>query len=196
MPRGLALARGALSGLGLKDVELTLGDISVHRALLEACGLSERAIAFVLGALQDLVDGDDAVQRAWQQADKLGLLASDDGAGQLPAFIREMDGPDARELLKGMLELTGTEDGTVGQRTSDEVVDRMLRKARAADDPVRLKQGMEAAMALAAVKGSPERALAEAEALLPGSMARIRGIWGTWGGRWSCWRVPALNRGV
>ena len=163
---GLALARGALSGMGLKDVQLTLGDISVHRALLEACSLSERAIAFVLGALQDLVDGNDAVQRAWQQADKLGLLASDDGAGQLPAFIREMDGPDARELLKGMMELTGAEDGTAGQRTPDEVVDRMLRKAQAADDPVRLKQGMEAAMALAAVKGSPERALAEAEALL------------------------------
>ena len=163
---GLALASGALTALGLNDVRLTLGDISVHRALLEACGLSERATGFVLSVLQDLVDGGGDVQRAWQQADKVGLLASDDGPGQLPALVREMDGPDARELLKGMLELTGADEGAVGQRTPDEVVDRMLRKAKAADDPVRLKRGMEAAKALAAVKGSAAQAIPEAQALL------------------------------
>ena len=163
---GLTLARGALSALELDDVHLTLGDISVHRVLLEACGLSDRAIAFVLGALQELVRGTDATEQTWQQADKLGLLAPDGRSGQLPAFIREMNGADARELLRGMLELTGSEEGTVGQRTSDEVVDRMLRKAQAADDPVRLKNGMEAATALAAIKGHPAKALADAGALL------------------------------
>ena len=73
---GLSLAKGALSALGLADPRLTLGDVSVHRALLDACGLSDRAMAFVLGALQDLEHGPDALERAWQQADKVGLLAS------------------------------------------------------------------------------------------------------------------------
>ena len=65
-----------------------------------------------------------------------------------------------------MLELTGTEEGAVGQRTSDEVVERLLRKAQAADDPVHLRRGMEAAGALAAVKGAPSKALSEARTLL------------------------------
>ena len=128
---GLGLAKGALSALGRTSTQLTLGDIAVHRALLEACGLSERAINFVLGALQDLVQTPDASERAWAQADKLGLLTAEDRSGQLPSLLREMEGPDARQLLRGMLELTGTEEGSVGQRTSDEVVERLLRKAQA-----------------------------------------------------------------
>ena len=163
---GLALASGALAALGLNDVRMTLGDISVHRALMESCGLSERAINFVLGSLQEMAQGPDAMGRIWEQADKLGLLASDNRADNLPAFLREMDGPDARELLRGMLELTGTEEGAVGQRTADEVVDRMLRRAQAADDPVHLQRGMEAATALAAIVGAPPQALADARALL------------------------------
>ena len=163
---GLSLAKGALSALGLADPRLTLGDVSVHRALLEACGLSDRATAFVLGALQDLEHGPDALERAWQQADKVGLLASDDRSGHLPAFIREMDGPDARELLRGLLDLTGADEGSVGQRTSDEVVDRLLRKAQAVDEPAHLKRGMEAATALAGIKGEPTRALSDARMLL------------------------------
>ena len=164
---GLGLAKGALSALGSTATQLTLGDIAVHRVLLEACGLSERAINFVLGALQDLVHSPDGSERTWAQADKLGLLTTeDDGSGQLPTLLREMDGPHARRLLKGMLELAGTEEGAVGQRTSDEVVERLLRKAQAADDPVHLRRGMEAAGTLAAVKGQPSEALANARALL------------------------------
>ena len=163
---GLGLAKGALSALGRTATQLTLGDIAVHRVLLEACGLSERAINFVLGALQDL-HSPDGSERTWAQADKLGLLTTeDDRSGQLTPLLREMDGPDARRLLKGMLELTGTEEGAVGQRTSDEVVERLLRKAQAADDPAHLKRGMEAAGTLAAVKGQPSEALANARALL------------------------------
>ena len=163
---GLALAKGAVSALGLDNARLTLGDISVHRVLLEACGLSERAIAFVLGSLQDLQHGSDAAGQVWQQAGKVGLLANEGRGDQLPPFLREMHSLDARELLRVMIDLTGTEEGSVGQRTSDEVVNRLLRKAQAADDPVHLRRGMEAATALAAIKGAPAQALLDARSLL------------------------------
>jgi histidyl-tRNA synthetase len=46
------------------------------------------------------------------------------------------------------------------------MLDRLLRKAQPVDDPARLKRGMEAAASLAAIKGNPMQALAEARALL------------------------------
>ena len=163
---GLALAQGALSALGVGDVRLTLGDVSVHRVLLEACGLSDRAITFVLESVHELEGGPDGLEQAWQQAEKVGLLILDDRSYRLPAFINELEGPDARELLRRLLDLTGADEGSLGQRSSDEMLDRLLRKAQPVDDPAHFKKGMEAAASLAAIKGNPTQALAEARALL------------------------------
>ena len=163
---GVSLAMGALAALGVAEVRVALGDISVHRALLEACGLSDRAIDFVLESVNDLEGGPDALEKAREQASKVGLLATGDRSGRLTAHLRGLDHSDAQELLQGLLDLTGAEEGMVGQRTPDEVMGRLLRKAQGGDDPARLERGMEAAAALASIKGDPARALTEAGALL------------------------------
>ena len=54
----------------------------------------------------------------------------------------------------------------MGQRTAEEVAERLLRKARGADEQSKMQQALSVASRLAAIQGPPGAALAAAEELL------------------------------
>ncbi len=54
----------------------------------------------------------------------------------------------------------------LGQRTPEEVVERLLRKIRGADSEDKLRQGLELASDLAVIKGEPEQALESVKNIL------------------------------
>ena len=159
---GVSLATGALEELGITDYELVIGDLSVHRGMLEAFGLSERAVVYVLEALTQLASGAEGLANVKHRAGQMALFDSGDENSGLPPGIMEMDEGEARELLQKLLLWANPERQVVGQRGAPEIVDRLLRRNREADDPVLLNKGLQAASLLSAVKGEPVQALEEA----------------------------------
>ena len=163
----LSLSCAALSSLGLSGHRLEMGDLGVLHRLLDSLGLSERAIIFILGSIPELKSGQDGLARVWDRAKQLQFLADKTRQSHLSAAIGDMEESEARELLQGLLRWN--EAGTLGQREPLEVVERLLRKSRGTDDPSRMRQGIEMAYKLAAVRGEPKDCLAEVEKLVESS---------------------------
>ena len=157
----LSLSCRALSDLGLNGQLLNIGDIGVLHGLLESLGLSERATTFILGSMNELRAGEDGLARVMDQARQLGLLVDHSRQGYLRAATEGMKEDEARELLHRLLQWA--EIGSLGQREPSDVVERLLRKLRAADDPGSLQRGLEVIHRLASVKGEPQACLKEAE---------------------------------
>ena len=155
----LSLSCRALSDLGLKGQLLNIGDIGVLHGLLESLGLSERAATFILGSVNEL--REDGLAPVMDQARQLGLLANHSRQGYLRAATEGMKEDEARELLHRLLQWA--EVGSLGQREPSDVVERLLRKLRTADDPGSLQRGLEVIHRLASVKGEPHGCLKEAE---------------------------------
>ena len=150
----LSLSCTALSSLGLSGYRLEMGDFSVAYRLLESLGLSERAIAFILGSMAELKKGPEGLASVKERASQLGLLTTVSQQSPLSAAMEAMEENEARELLHGLLQWA--EVGSLGQREPSELVERMLRKFRGSDDPARLEQGLEVAYGLARITGEPQ----------------------------------------
>ena len=147
----LSLSVNALSSLGLRGHRLVVGDLELLGRLLGSLDLSERAMAFILGSMQDIARGQEGRDAVEDRAAQLRLLESGPRQGYLRAAIGDMEEEEARELLHGLMEWAGA--GSLGQREPSEVVDRLLRKFRGSDDAATLRRGLDMAYRLAGVKG-------------------------------------------
>ncbi len=160
----LSLSHMALSRLGLAGHRLDLSDQGVMYGLLESLELSERAIAFTLSSVSDLKGGLEGVVRVRERAMQLGLMSSGPGEAKLGTVLGNMGDAEVRELMYGLLQWRDV--GSLGQREPSEVVERLVRRLRSADDPARLQQGLELAAKLANVRGEPAACLDEAGRLI------------------------------
>ena len=163
----LSLCVNALSSLGIKDHRLVVGDLELVSHLLGSLGLSERAMAFILGSMQGIARGQEGRGAVEERAAQLRLLESGPRQGYLRAALGDMEEEQARELLHGLLEWSGAE--SLGQRQPSEVVERLLRKFRGSDDAATLRRGMDVAYRLAGVKGEPVACLESAAAIVQDS---------------------------
>ena len=159
----VALAVQGLRQSGLRGHRLRLGHLSVVNGLLQALQLSERARLFLLGALTELGQGPEAVDSVRQRAAGLGLLRSQ-GPRELTRLVRRMEAGEAKEMVEGFL--GDAVSGPTGQRSSEEVLVRYLRKLREHEDPAQMERGLEFATALAGISGAPGPALRELASLL------------------------------
>ena len=69
----------------------------------------------------------------------------------------------AGRLLRSVM--GGVREGPLGSRTPEEILARLVRKAAGRDDPGRLEQALHFFSAMSQVRGEPQKALAQAEAL-------------------------------
>ena len=178
----LSLSCTALSSLGLSGYRLEMGDLGVFYGLLEALGLSERAVVFIVSSITELRRGEEGFASVWERAKQLRLVAPEPGETHLGAAIGEMDEEGARGLLHGLFQWA--EVGSLGQREPSEVVERLLRKFRGTDDPASLQKGLELAHRLAAVRGEPDDCLMEAGGIIqsfgmkPSVLERLKEVMG------------------
>ena len=155
----LSLAFQALTGMGLTHFRIRIGHVGVVHDLLSGYGLSETAKRFAIGSLQPLKLGSTDVARLMEHAKELGLL----GAvidGPTDEGLSQRDGEATRGFIQGVL--TGAMSGPIGRRTSEQIVERLMRKVREANDPDKLRAALELVSGLARVAGSPFEALEEA----------------------------------
>jgi len=114
----MLLAQKALSGAGLAESAVTLGDVGLFRALLEALRLPPHWISKIR-------------RHAWHRERLHALLQRfADGVAQDNSFVASLKDhtpEQAREVLRDALVLGGIK--TIGTRSFDEIADRFLEKA-------------------------------------------------------------------
>ena len=161
------LAWKGLAGLGLA-AELRIGHLRVVQSLLGAFSLPEAAKMFVVGNLPALKDADTDVSAVMERAETLGLVqreGSEDGPTGLEAASRE----DARSLVQAVLR--DSLSGSVGRRTPEQIVARLLRKVESSNGAADLEGSLTLASDLARLEGPGRSVLSEAR-----SIANRRGI--------------------
>jgi histidyl-tRNA synthetase len=150
----LATAVQGLTTLGVTGHRLRVGHMGVVNAMLEALGLSERARVFVVNSFDDLRSGDAGVEIVRQRATDLGLLG-EERTQALSQLARRMAPEDAEGMVEGFLAQAVM--GLSGQRTSEEIFRRYLRKLKEAGVPDLVDAAIRFSAELVALSGpAPE----------------------------------------
>ena len=163
----LNLAVAVPSQLGLDGWVLQLADLDILDSLLEPVGVSERARSFIIQSMPQLREGRSAVPGLLEEGRRLHLVGGSNGSiasgdvdsedAALRQAVQGLNDTQARSVLLGLLQWNSADQ--LGQRTPEDVVERMLQKIRGTDNEEKLRQGLELASDLAVIKGEPGPAL-------------------------------------
>jgi histidyl-tRNA synthetase len=159
------LACSGLESLGL-DVSVRVGHLGALNELLGGFGLSEAANRFIIGNVSSLKEGSTNAAALVDQATQAGLVRASQNGGA------HAEGSALGGVLQDVLGDAMAKP--VGRRTSEEILARLRRKARDANDGARFAAGLEFVAALVEVHGTPKAALKELRVL-----AKARGVSGT-----------------
>jgi histidyl-tRNA synthetase len=158
----LNLALAVPSQLGLDGWSLRLADLDILDSLLDPVGVSDRAKSFIIQNMPRLREGRSVVPAILEEGRHLHLVGGANGHidsedAALRQAVQGLDDTQARSVLLGLLQWNSADQ--LGQRTPEDVVERLLFKIRGSDSEDKLRQGLELASDLAAIKGEPEQAL-------------------------------------
>lgn len=162
----IALALAGLRAAEVSDAQLRIGHIGLARELIARFTLPERIRGRLIWSLERLrADGREAV---------LSRLLADLGSPpeglQLPAGL---DDAQATAWLAGVLQAMRIDLNT-GTRSSADVLARLLRSLRRADELPIVAAALDQLAQLAAIRGAAPQALAALTALLGAESAAVR----------------------
>jgi histidyl-tRNA synthetase len=155
----LTLAALVPAHLGITGCRVELADLDVIHGILDAVGVSERARGFIVGSIPQLRQGPEALSQVLERAKQLHLGGHDIGEEELSAAVMGLEDAQARQVLQGFLEWRGGAAQSLGQRSPEQVVDRLLRKLRGSDDQGKLELGLELIGDLVAIRGSAQEVI-------------------------------------
>ncbi len=164
----ISLAWYGIDELDISGHQLHIGHLGVIYALLRQYNLSERAKDFLIGSMMHLASGEGGRLDVLKRGKELGLLEREK-RGELKAALEELDSRVAQSLLQASLR--EEVDTSVGQRTSEEIFNRFLRKVRGTDNPAKVEEALNLLANLSQIKGSPNESLSEGK-----SVARSHGL--------------------
>ncbi|MQF94355.1 MAG: hypothetical protein FI731_01575 [SAR202 cluster bacterium] len=162
----LKLAVAVPTKLGLDGWSLRLADLDILNRLLDSVGVSDRARSFIIQSMPLLREGRTAVPKFLEEGRHLHVVggngSNNGGSGDsedaaLRQAVKGLDDDQARSVLLGLLQWNSADQ--LGQRTPEEVVERLLHKIRGTDSEDKFRQGLELASDLAAINGQPPQAL-------------------------------------
>ena len=155
----LTLAAQVPGHLGLSGCRVELADLDVVHGILDAVGVSDRARGYIIGSIPSLRPGPPVLPAVLERARQLHLMGQDLDEQELSAAVVGLDDDQARQVLQGFLQWRGGEAQRLGQRTPEQVVDRLLRKLRGNADEGRLEHGLELIAELVSASGDNARVL-------------------------------------
>ena len=162
----LSLARHCLEAGGVGDCVLHLGHIGVIRDLLRAVGLSEQTQMFMVANLEDIGAGSGFIDPLLEKASAAGLVA--DTIGPLTGV------PDLPNTALPVLDaLQQTVSGATGRRSPEQIMSRLVGRARRASSRAEFEEAAGCVARLVAAQGSPSEVVAEAETILRDSDASL-----------------------
>ena len=188
----LSIACGGLEELGLSGWTVRIGDTGLLNRVLDAHGLSDATKGFVFAHLDELKAASTSVDHLVALADEMGLIRAQ-GEGDLAPVATENGEEATRRFVRDML--SDSVSSPVGRRTTDQIVERLLRKLRRADSPDRLASALSLVADLSKVSGAPDEALPVVEEILrahdtdPSMMDGLRALFDVLPGR----RAPLSN---
>ena len=157
-----SLASNGLAAMGVESHTLRIGHLGVLNDLLDSFELSESAKLFVVSRVHELKTGRTDAAGLGAEARSLGLVRN--GFDSDVTSVLVSLGPDAaRELIDGMM--SGSTASSMGRRTTDDVVGRLLRKVRTADRADRLEEALRVAGEVSRIEGEPADALEQARSI-------------------------------
>ena len=170
----LSLAVELPAKLGLDGWSLKLADLDVLDSLLDPIGVSERARSFIIQSMPSLSEGRSVVPEFLEQGRHLHLVGTLNGPVEsedaaLRQAVEGLDDKQAKSVLLGFLRWNSADQ--LGQRTPEDVVERLLNKIKGADNEDKLRQGLELASDLASIRGEPVSALSTVKAILGSASA-------------------------
>ena len=188
----LSIACGGLGELGLSGWTVRIGDTGLLNRVLDAHGLSDATKGFVFAHLDELKAASTSVDRLVALADEMGLIRAQ-GEGDLAPVATENGEEATRRFVRDML--SDSVSSPVGRRTTEQIVERLLRKLRRADSPDRLASALALVADLSKVSGAPDETLPTMEEILrahdtdPASIDGLRALFDVLPGR----RAPLSN---
>lgn len=152
----LVLAAGAVSAVGIVGYRLRLADLDVVDSVLDTVGLSERGRAFIVANMNRIGMEQEGIEALLRRASELRIVAGGalpEDEANLAAAVSGLPDEAAREVLAGFMRwrVAGASGSPLGQRTPEEIVDRLLHKLRGGDDPDALRRGLTLAGRLASI---------------------------------------------
>jgi histidyl-tRNA synthetase len=158
----LNLAVAVPTELGLEGWTLRLADLDILNSLLDSVGISDRARSFIIQNMPHLKAGRSAVPSFLDEGRHTHLVGGVNGStdpedAALRQAIDGLNDTQSRSVLLGLLQWNSADQ--LGQRTPEDVVERLLHKIRGSDNEGKLRQGLELASDLAAINGAPSQAL-------------------------------------
>ena len=152
----MALAWTGLKRIGLNGHRLRIGHLGSIHGILDGYALSEAARLFIVGRVQGLKDGSVDPSGLRRLAEGVGLLPGGNGASAPAAESDAIDQAAADFVRRALSESISSSPGS---RTPEEIIARMLRKARNRDDGATFEQASEAVSRLVRLEGSPKEIL-------------------------------------
>ncbi|MCY4527794.1 MAG: HisS family protein [Chloroflexi bacterium] len=188
----LSIACGGIEELGLSGWTVRIGDTGLLNGVLDTYGLSDATRGFVFAHLEELKTDSTSVADLVALADEMGLIRAQN-EGNLTPVATENGEEVTRQFVRDML--SDSVSSPVGRRTTEQIVERLLRKLQRADSPDKLAAALALVGDLSKVRGAPDVTLPQAEATLrshgasPASIDGLRALFDVLPGR----GVPLSN---
>ena len=152
----LSIACGGLGELGLSGWTVRIGDTGLLNRVLDAHGLSDATKGFVFAHVNELKTSSTSVGGLVALADEMGLVRARDG-GDTASVTSDGGVEVTRQFVRDML--SDSVSSPVGRRTTEQIVERLLRKLRRADSPDKLNAALALVTDLSKVRGAPDETL-------------------------------------
>ena len=169
----LSLTWSALERIGMRKHRLRVGHLGVLNEALRHYSLSESAKLFLIGNVQGLKSGSLDASALKERAEEMGLLreAPDLGPG---AALSDLNDEAVQGFIQGVLK--GSVPSPIGGRTSEQIVARLLRKVRDADDPIAFEDAVALIVQLVRLDGPPGRVLTAARSVASGRKPKVNSL--------------------
>ncbi len=159
----LSIACGGLGELGLNGWTVRIGDTGLLNRVLDEHELSDATKGFVFAHVDDLKTDSTSVADLVALADEMGIIREQDD-GNMPPVATENGAEVTRQFVRDML--SDSVSSPVGRRTTEQIVERLLRKLQSADSPDKLAASLALMADLSKVSGAPGETLPTVEEIL------------------------------
>ncbi|MDA1188674.1 MAG: HisS family protein [Chloroflexi bacterium] len=153
----VSVAVSGLNAVGIANVAIRIGHLGILNSFLESFGLSPAANRLIIGSVKTL--RDDETDDLLQEARAAGLIRSANGASDSASPDPAALGDLLRDTLGDAM------SKPVGRRTTEEILARLMRKSREANDPVRFTDAVSFFSQLIRLDGKPADVVSRARKL-------------------------------
>ena len=163
----LGLASSFLSEAGFASYQCRLADLSLVNYIIDNFGLSGNSKTKIVENIQILKQGSDKVQHFAERLATTKITGDSNKDAYLSSAIENLSEAQARQVLSGFLGwVNGSiDEGSLGRRSHEDVVSRLIDKLRNIDSLDNIQQCLEIVGGLIKINGEPSSAIGQARTL-------------------------------